>query len=142
MNWDYLAGFFDGEGYVTISEKFRWSDGCPHIFAGLSQKNVAVLNEIRNFLRSQGILVRQPYYHPPRKTNVSKNEEQYDLYDMKIGKRRHVLAFLKGVHPHLIVKKDLATKALSFLERAPRLIEPKHVLGQQRLEAASAVLKE
>ena len=141
MDWSYVAGFFDGEGYVSISEKFRWKDGCPIITVGFSQKNPLVLNEIRSFLRSQGILVRRPYYHPPRKTNVSKTEE-YDLYDIKIGKRRHVVSVLKGIYPYVIGKKDSVTKALSFLERTPRLIEPKHVLGPQRLLVASAVLKE
>jgi hypothetical protein len=53
MNWDYIAGFFDGEG--TISFNFRKSSTCGYgyqarAFFQLSQKDRGILDEINAFI--------------------------------------------------------------------------------------------
>ena len=57
INWDYVAGFFDGEGWVGIlnkelQDKNRWGK-CIRIY--LSQKDTRVLSEIKDFLIKNGV---------------------------------------------------------------------------------------
>jgi predicted metal-dependent RNase len=53
MNWDYIAGFFDGEGtiYVSITTKVTGGYGL-HIrpICKFSQKDKRILEEIRDFI--------------------------------------------------------------------------------------------
>lgn len=59
MNWDYIAGFFDGEGGTSISfssseykERTHW---WPRVQITISNTNKDVLLEISDFFKSQGI---------------------------------------------------------------------------------------
>ena len=52
VNWAYVAGFFDGEGSIGVSAAVNNS---RTIKVGMSQKDRTVLDDISNFLCSEGI---------------------------------------------------------------------------------------
>jgi len=54
MNWDYVAGFFDGEGCVTLyKEKTnKWGKA---VKVSITQKDTESLKEIKKFLHNQGL---------------------------------------------------------------------------------------
>jgi hypothetical protein len=50
MNWDYLAGLFDGEGCVTLI----WNHGSMFLSWRISSSDIPFLQEIKTFLENQG----------------------------------------------------------------------------------------
>jgi len=59
MNWDYVAGFFDGEGGTSVSfssAKYKGNTNWwPRVQMSISNTNKDVLLEISDFFKSQGI---------------------------------------------------------------------------------------
>mgnify|MGYP001559549630 CR=1 FL=1 len=96
MNWDYIAGFFDGEGALCkYGRRFRVS---------ISQTNKEVLEEIRDFV-SIGyvceITKRKPHWK--------------DAWVYFIAKQSDVYRFLIKIRPKLILKKKLAGEAIIII---------------------------
>ena len=67
MNWNYIAGFFDGEGCVTkepAAYRYVTTNGKTHRhhyiypYAEMTQKETGLLEPIAKFLQQQGIASR------------------------------------------------------------------------------------
>lgn len=87
MNWQYIAGFFDGEGTITHNGKgFRIT---------IPQTNELVLQKIRLFAGYGNII-----YNPKRKSYWS------DGWTYYIAKQSEVYKFLMKIKPFLVVKSD------------------------------------
>ena len=98
MNWNYIAGFFDGEGSVAHNGMgFRIS---------IPQTNEEVLNEIRNFTKIGFVI--------PVKKRKSHWKDSWVYY---IASKKDVYYFLNQAVPYLIVKKDLTLEAMSLLKK-------------------------
>ena len=84
MSWEYIAGFFDGEGCLSRTNK-----SSPHKYyvISISQKNKHILDEIRKFVGYGQI------YQDKTK------------YQYKITKQEYILDFLSAIAPYVIVKK-------------------------------------
>jgi len=99
MTWQYIAGFFDGEGSLVHNKKgYRIM---------ISQTNEEVLTSIKEFIGFGNIFKnkkRQPHWL-----------ESWVFY---IAKQEDVLKFLKGILPFLIVKKIQIDKALPTLTKS------------------------
>lgn len=91
VNWDYLAGFTDGEGSIGIVGRG------PRITWGQKDRNV--LNEVRLFIESQGI-----------RTNfniISANpasRRPNDIYMLTVGYRDGVIRLISELRDRLILK--------------------------------------
>lgn len=98
MSWEYIAGFFDGEGTIAHNGKgFR---------IAITQTNQEVLEDIQKFSNAghvAGIAKRKLYWK--------------DSWVYYIAKQRDVYKFLKKIKPFLIVKKKLAEKTIPELEK-------------------------
>ena len=113
MSWQYIAGFFDGEGYFGVRKYDNRKYGGQSkglralISANQLTKNKKVLREISKFLLRYDI--------------------QHCLYDSKyvlksgnvsstisMGHKTHLRKFLKKTLPFLIVKRKDAIKILTF----------------------------
>ena len=107
MTWEYLAGFFDGEGCICIY-KVR---GVPNVIATVSQSEprLAVIDEICRFLVEHEI--RFSRYHRSRE-----NKNWSDVNTINIIHRGSLRKFLKYMIPKLIVKKEKAIEALVVVE--------------------------
>jgi len=129
VSWQWLAGFYDGEGSITIYDYKRlrtlkdrpdrkggtWLmneqvvrlsiDQNLRFYLLLTQKNNPVLELIRGFLAIHGIKTRPVL---TSKTGCGK---------IQIQRYQDVKAFLEGVLPYLICKREKALIALAFINK-------------------------
>jgi len=54
ITWEWLAGFFDGEGWVS-SPQIQKKTGQMIIQVGLGQRDKEILEEVQKFLRKEGL---------------------------------------------------------------------------------------
>lgn len=114
MTWDYIAGFWDGEGWVAINAP-RSRQKSPYVNIGACQSTPQdeCLKEIQKFLYDEGIpsKIYIAKSNGPRRHPVSK------LY--VTGHRNGRLEFLKQLLPLAIVKKSAIEIAVAVLEKTP-----------------------
>lgn len=136
MDWSYIAGFFDGEGCVSIGKNKR-----PVCTIAQTNGDHRVIEKIQEFLRSNAIptsvvdYVKRSPKHKPSKT-------------LLITSSFAVEDFLSRCLPYLIVKRPKSEIALQQL-RQPNLVRKaressteqaarEYALGElNRTEAAS-----
>jgi len=85
MNWQYIAGFFDGEGCIMY--------GMGQNSISITQKRNKVLYDIQKFLFGNDL---QSHVYTTKSTGVSR---------LCISKTADTVRFLEGIFPYLIVKK-------------------------------------
>ena len=91
MNWDYIAGFFDGEGNLHITAlKKEGRTIAYQLKTRLYSSNNKVLLKIKEFLGYGNIYLKK----------VS------GVYELNIMKKKDVLNFLVNLKNKLIIKKD------------------------------------
>ena len=101
MNWNYIAGFFDGEGNIHITKS-----RVVRIF--IYRNTVEVLEEILYFLEK---------YNLSCKIKLRRNR---NCYQLQIIKRDSVEIFLSYMIKRCIVKKKKVQEAIQFLKNKPR----------------------
>ncbi len=99
MNWDYLAGFLDGEGSIIIKP--------PRVRLYISNTNKKVLEDIRKFVNCGKV------YDISMK---NKSEKWSKQYGWTICFHKEVLKILKNLREKLIIKKELCERAISYIE--------------------------
>jgi len=103
MNWSYIAGFFDGEGYCKKQGKYS--------VIQITQKDKGILEQIQHFIG---------YGHIYRKDK----KLEYKGYDLRINKRKDCINFIKNIKLFSIVKKrNLEELEFSILEDMERRIK-------------------
>ena len=119
MNWDYIAGFIDGEGSIIRRKR---------VFnVIISQTNFEVLEQIRKF-------IGRGYVYPIKKRKAHwKNAWIYSA-----GGSREVYYVLSFVAHRLVVKKDLAFRALSELQERLAEVKREKRLRTNRLKKGKA----
>lgn len=119
MNWNYIAGFFDGEGSLTKNANgYRVS---------IPQTHKGVLASIQAFT-GRGFI-----------SEVRKRKAHWkNCWIWGISTQEDVLFFLKGVAPHVIVKKKLLNEVLpKTLAMVSRRRQMKKQLNDKRMHALS-----
>ena len=113
MTWEYLAGFFDGEGttgiyaHNTAHYQPRW---------GITQsetRGLALLEEIEEFLQTQNIKICPIY------KRQSLNPRHAVSYLMQTNNRVSVQRILRGLLPYLRIKREEAEYVLNYIELHP-----------------------
>lgn len=104
MNWDYIAGFFDGEGYVSLACP-RGSGSLRASMAQSGKVGLKTLQEISEFMYGFGIR---------SKINCKSEEtpEHEAAYSLDINKRDSILLFLHQVAGRLRIKRTIAQDLL------------------------------
>jgi len=118
MSWQYIAGFFDGEGCITTLTMKSGHKIPARITMGQSgREGQSVLKEISGFLIKQGIRgsVSLPSYWPPSKKG--KNFKQ--MFYLVVNSKKGSIDFLRGVLPFLRVKRVQAQDNLRYLVLYP-----------------------
>ena len=113
MDKHYLAGFFDGEGYVA------WIGKGARLIVG--QKSNEVLNQIKDYWESlgcQGIYL----YHQKYKY-IHTTGEQAMGYRLQVANSQSIKIILNDLMPYLIVKREDAIKTLQEIDKKHRHTE-------------------
>jgi len=126
INWDWVAGFFEGEGNIS------WYQGVKGTKQGTSgrivigQKDERSLIAIKDFLEGNGftrcLLYRRPAY-PPRNPNP--------IWILAINQRDEVVRFLEQIKPMLFEKQ---AKAADVLKRLKKLMQERDEVLNKALE--------
>lgn len=111
MTWEYIAGFFDGEGWIQKYNKPAHCLAKYGIGIGQSTCQDQVLYEISNFLKTQGVKCRM--------CTESKVPNRTQMTRLKIYDSVSIVNFLTQVIPYLLVKH---AKSASALEDAKRCV--------------------
>ena len=103
MNWNYIAGFFDGEGSVTLykENKNRWGRA---VKINIEQKDTKSLKAIKKFLLEKGLNKVGLYSRKTRTTSCIQIQNKFDI-----------ALFLENIIPRVIVKKKKCEKCLKFI---------------------------
>lgn len=103
ISWQYLAGFFDGEGNVDLYRRVRLT---------IVQKNREILDDIVSFLSGEGI--KATLHH--RVSQYKNKGVEYgprDLWGLRVGGSSAV-RMCKFMLPYLNVKKQPVEDAIRF----------------------------
>ncbi len=99
INWDYVSGFFDGEGSITINA--RQGSGVLVICLTISQKFRPLLDKIAMFLKENGI-----------HCIVCKNSRT--VHEIRIRRIEDVCRLLRKLT--LVLKPEQARAALAYFD--------------------------
>lgn len=99
MDWNYLAGFIDGEGSIIIKP--------PRVRLYISNTNKEVLDKIKEFVKCGSV-------YEVNMKNKKKNWNKQ--YGWTICFHKDVLEILKNLRGRLIIKRELCEKAINYIE--------------------------
>lgn len=115
MSWEYIAGFFDGEGNICTVH-FARRGGTFSTVVSMSQtqqRGFDLLTEIKVFLKGEGV---HSTIGIRRKPN---NAKWKDCWALRVYGRESVMVFLKQVIPFVRIKKVEACDAWRFHSMYP-----------------------
>jgi hypothetical protein len=98
MNWDYVAGFIDGEGSIIIKP--------PRVRLYISNTNKEILEEIKKFVNCGSVF--------EVKREIKGNWKKQ--YGWTICSHQEVLKILTNLKDRLFIKKELCKKAVDYIE--------------------------
>lgn len=122
MNWSYIAGFFDGEGYVYANGK---------IVLTMTQVNREVLEQIMAFTGVGHITTDN------QRGNKRWTENWKASYTYRISKQADIADFLRKVYSDLVVKRSAADRALKEYESKERISRDKVARIKEQLDLIS-----
>ena len=106
-SWEYVAGFFDGEGGLYIAKQIRKDGRVIHrLTCSITNTNKKVMEELSKFICHPMYTCD---YKPPMKTR----------YDIRLHGRKAV-TFLLEVQPFVVAKEEQIYLALEFADRFSR----------------------
>lgn len=112
MNWNYIAGFVDGEGCIKQYKFKQAANRNGHQNRGIlsvTQKldSSAVIDEIQRFLLDNGI---------PSTITITSVKNCTSMKTLRVQHRKYLFLLLDNLLPLLIVKREDATKVYSWLK--------------------------
>lgn len=111
MTWEYLAGFFDGEGNILFYEANEPPRRYPRCaLTQTKERGGELLKEIYDFLMESRIRPNALY----KRINVVGNDD----HRLIVTGRGNVWKMLTGMLPHLRIKKLEALEAITEIEQA------------------------
>jgi len=117
MDWNYIAGFFDGEGSVTHNGKgYRIT---------VPQTDEGVLVEICKFTKLGHVI------------KLRKREAHWkDSWLYYIANKKDVCRFLKKTRPYLVIKREKSVSAIKDLEKELIIMARKKKVHDRRKKQA------
>jgi len=112
MNWDYITGFFDADGSVTLSVLSKGRNRSPVI--SFHNNEISILISIQLFIESE--LNIKGHISIKRK----KQENHEDAYDLKFVDLPKCIAILKNIKTIHVKKKKRFEIIEKLKELTPR----------------------
>jgi hypothetical protein len=113
LSWEYIAGFFDGEGAAGIVRE--GSKSGARFYATMSQTGdvgKALLCEIANKLKREGIVTCLLLDRHPG--NVIGFVRRKQIHRLNISHRKNTIPFLRALLPYLRIKKSNVQDMLRY----------------------------
>src|SRR5258706_1175132 len=111
ISWEWIAGFFDGEGSIGVYTNNARASGMTTASASQAgERGEKVLKEIQVFLAQRDIKSYLGY---------KKNVRIKDVWALRILARNSLEPFIRGILPYLRVKKLEAQDVLRFIIAFP-----------------------
>lgn len=103
LSWDWLGGFFDGEGCISVRRvNYKKNRPAMTVHLQIHQKNVEILDQITEFIYSELGIV--PYLGKSGK-----------CHSLQYSRQADVVALLEKLIPVLHVKKEFAIEAHAYM---------------------------
>ena len=112
MNWDYITGFFDADGYITMVRPNKNKN--KTLVVGFTNVELELLEEIKDFINEslnvRGTIVRKQ----------ARQETHSDSYDLtyKFSGALKVIDMIDTKHPKKKHRKNVVSE--SYLKLTPR----------------------
>jgi transposase-like protein len=119
MTNEYVAGLFDGEGYVGVSHQAAHDSYC--LVVSVTNNHLPVLEELQGLY---GGSISEPRHYGVKAGKGSWTWRAFSV---------DALAFLRSIEPHVIIKADQVAEALTF---------PIHQVGRRTTQAKRARQRE
>jgi hypothetical protein len=104
----YLAGAFDGEGWISRSAPETAEKHGLGFAIGLSQRDNPLLETVRMELKERGFDFKDHVVHRPQPTNFTRSE---DIHSIRLsGGRRETTRFLGSIRPHRLLGRFSADR--------------------------------
>jgi hypothetical protein len=134
LSWPYIAGFFDGEGNISLGRQKRCGDdaysrGALRIhITQAGDRGKRLLDEIAVFLRDAGITARTGVH-------FKGDDKHQRSYRLRIDGFRGCIPFLTALFPYLHIKKLEAQDVLRYNRLFPTLVGRGHSHTENTLKA-------
>lgn len=117
MNWDYIAGLFDGEGSIQIKDYPDRSQGRGIVLV-IGITDGEVLDQLKEFLKTQDI--KSSVYH----RTTLRGKERKPTQWWQISNKWDATKFMEAVKNRSIVKRGRILEALEFRKRLTAFTRP------------------
>ncbi|MGB0887285.1 MAG: LAGLIDADG family homing endonuclease [Vicingaceae bacterium] len=112
MNWNYISGFFDADGSITLSNP--GNSKYKTVFVSFHNNELSILESIKRFIEKEtgvkGVIVK-------KKARLKKHNTAYDLkYDF-LPKVITIINYLKIQHPKKIHRIKVAKQLAKIVPR-------------------------
>lgn len=108
MTWEWLAGFFDGEGCICYSKRSYGRYAMLHITqCRKHEAECGIIHQIHAFLQQNGVVAGRLMEYDNASTGG---------WRINIQNAPGVIRMLEGMLPYLRVKREKAKEALLFAQ--------------------------
>jgi len=110
VSWAYLAGFLDGDGWITSSK--NRNSKTRRFVIGFTQKSThaVFMQKICAFLDAQDVR----YTYKTRIVRSPRVPTSVEMVNIHIKEQVSVVKAVTELHPHLVLKKDKALACLTY----------------------------
>lgn len=125
MNWDYIAGFFDGEGsliYYKAKNNNRWGRGIKFLIA---QKDINILKKIKGFMKKQGCV----------SIGIYENKGGFSgslCYNLAVQNKHDLSIVFNAIKDKIYVKKTKLKKLLKIISSTNWLEQKRYSNKEKR----------
>ena len=123
MNWDYIAGIFDGDGHGNLFIKQPNTSLQRYTTSPLIEMAVSggVIVPLRDFLTERGVFPQKRKYGYTTTTTNHWGSAKY----IKIGSWKGVKTFCENVIPRCYIKKERLVLLLNAVKLREKIIKDK-----------------
>jgi hypothetical protein len=116
MKWEYVAGFTDGDGCISIFNPWTRISSYKWVTLIWNQKasESVVLDHLLAFFNEEGIDVS------PRRYSTNVAGRQFPQRELRIYEPAFVRRILEAMEPHLVLKRAKALEGLEVLDLLDR----------------------